>query len=363
VSGEPDSQPPGALPEDGLLAIFTSGTTGLPKAAVISHRAHCARMRVLQDDLKIDSADAFVAWSPMFHMGGSEHTLSSMMFGAVTVICDGLDTKRIAKTLASCKVGWLLLVPATIEPLLAELEANPIRVVGVKAVGCMADLVSRASIEAVCRALNAPFLNSFGATETGLPPLSGHLLQPGAEDSDLAKQPNAHCELKLVDAEGTVVPVGAVGEAWVRGPTLFSGYWRDGALDRSVFRGVWYPMGDLFYRDQHGGYHFVGRSKYLIKSGGENIYPAEIERILLADARIEDAVVVRKPDPVWGEVPVAFVIRRDETLQTSDVDQLCRITLAGYKRPKEIHFVAADAVQRNASGKIERESLERRMAG
>lgn len=363
ASGSRDSAPAEATPDDGLLIIFTSGTTGRPRAAVISQRSEVARMRVLRRDLRIDPQDAFIAWSPMFHMGGSEHTLASLMFGAPVVICDGLEVNRIADAIASLRIGWLLLVPATIEPLLHELRRRRSTVAGVKVVGCMADLVPAASIAAITTELRAPFLNSFGSTETGLPPLSGHLLDVGAQLTDLSKRMNSGCELRLVDPAGRDVADDAVGEAWVRGPTLFSGYWTRHGLDRSSFRDGWYAMGDLFRRSPGGGFQFVGRSKYLIKSGGENIYPAEIERVLLDDARIEDAVVVRRPDPVWGEVPVGFVVPRSPDLREQDVMDLCLHRLARYKRPKEVRFVAAAELPRNATGKIVRETLERIAAG
>jgi fatty-acyl-CoA synthase len=117
-------------------------------------------------------------------------------------------------------------------------------------------------------------------------------------------------------------------------------------------------MGDLFRRTAGGGFEFVGRSKYMIKSGGENIYPAEIERVLLADPRVADAAVVRRRDARWGEVPVAFIARSDERLTADDVEALCRQQLAGYKRPREIHFLRMDDLPRSTSGKILRERLE-----
>jgi fatty-acyl-CoA synthase len=359
VDAPRDSAPSTAASDDGLLIIFTSGTTGSPRAAVISQRAEIARMRVLQRDLHIEPDDAFVAWSPMFHMGGSEHTLASLMFGAPVVICDGLDVHRIADAIATLKIGWLLLVPATIEPVLEELRRLRAALAGVKVVGCMADLVPAATIATITAELRAPFLNSFGSTETGLPPLSGHLLAVGDPLTDLSKRPSSGCELRLVDDDGRDVPDGEVGEAWVRGPTLFSGYWSRGGLDRSSFHDDWYAMGDLFRRTPEGGFHFVGRSKYLIKSGGENIYPAEIERVLLDDARIEDAVVVRRADDTWGEVPVAFVVRRSPDVGEEDVMNLCLQQLARYKRPREVRFIDAADVPRSATGKIVRETLEK----
>lgn len=346
-----------AMPEDGFLIIYTSGTTGLPKAAVISHRAELARMCVLRMDLGWRPGDSYLAWAPMFHMGGTEHLLSTLMSGDMGIIVDGFDVEAIIDALASWRIGWLLLVPATIEPLLERLAARKVQVKGVGAVGCMADLVPAATIAAISAALDAPFLNSFGATETGMPPLSAGLLRPGQLPAGYPKQLSSLTELELVDADGRPVTPGAAGEARMRGPTLFSGYWAADEANARAFREGWFHMGDLF-RQTAQGYEFAGRSKYLIKSGGENIYPAEIERVLLADARIADAVVVRMPDATWGEVPVAVVVPAGPGLEAETVSQLCRAALAGYKQPRRIVFAPAEALPRSASGKIVREEVE-----
>jgi fatty-acyl-CoA synthase len=126
------------------------------------------------------------------------------------------------------------------------------------------------------------------------------------------------------------------------------------------FRDGWFHMGDVFIRNADGTLDFVDRRKYLIKSGGENIYPAEIERVLLQDERVVEAAVVRRADAKWGEVPVAFVAKREPSLTEADLRELCRAALAGYKRPKEIHFIEIDEFPRSASGKVQRDELEKR---
>jgi fatty-acyl-CoA synthase len=355
--GVDGNAPVGAQAEDGLLIIYTSGTTGLPKAATISHRAEIARMAALRMDLGIDAEDGYIAWAPMFHMGGTEHLLAALMSGAHGTVIDGFDADAICDVVARERIGWLMLVPATVEPLIARLRARAIRPVGVKAVGCMADLVPDAEVADVSRLLSAPYLNSFGATETGMPPLSGGLIAPGTSGRTLDKQPSSLMELRLVGPDGNDVVDGEAGEAWVRGPTLFSGYWAAPQADADSFSDGWFRMGDLF-RHTVEGYAFVGRSKYLIKSGGENIYPAEIERVLLADPRVADAIVVRRADARWGEVPVAVIARSDDSLNAAVVDELCRANLASYKRPREVRFIALDDLPRSASGKIVREAVE-----
>ncbi len=350
-----------AEPEDGLLILYTSGTTGFPKAALISHRAEIARMCVTRLDLGIAADDAYVAWSPMFHMGGTEHVLTTLMSGGLSIIVDGFALDAIVDAILRHRLGWLLLVPGTIEPLLQRMRDGRCRPRGIKVVGCMADLVPPSLIAAITTVLNAPYLDSFGSTETGLPPLSAKTIPAGQQPSKLTKKLSMLTEFQLINPDGTKSATGAVGEGSVRGPTLFSGYWNAESANKECFTDGWFRMGDLFRRCDDGGFEFVGRTKYLIKSGGENIYPAEIERVLLADSRVSDAVVVRKQDPRWGEVPVAFIAGKGLDLGRADMEHLCRSQLPGYKCPSEFFFIEEDDFPRSTSGKILREELERRL--
>ncbi|MGH7044593.1 MAG: class I adenylate-forming enzyme family protein, partial [Acetobacteraceae bacterium] len=346
-------------PEDGLLILYTSGTTGLPKGALISQRAELARMAAFRLDLAVAGNDGFCAWAPMFHMASADHLLATLMSGGPVIVVDGMQPDAIAAAAARFPLGWLVLMPGAIEPMIAELAARPIAPHGIRAVGAMADLVPTHQLVAITRLLRAPYLNSFGATETGLPPASAALIPPGEAPASLAKRQSALCELRLLDPDGGEVADGATGEMAIRGPTVFSGYWDAGETNRRDFLGGFFRMGDLFRRNPDGSFDFVDRAKYMIKSGGENIYPAEIERVLLADPRIAEAVVVRARDPRWGEVPRAYIVRRDPALSEADIEALCRAALAGYKRPREVRFVAMEELPRSTTGKIQRHVLER----
>lgn len=163
------------------------------------------------------------------------------------------------------------------------------------------------------------------------------------------------------DEDDQEVPVGIPGEVAVRGPTLFSGYWQAEEVNAQDFCNGWFHMGDILVRHADGTFEFVDRAKYLIKSGGENIYPAEIEAVLLSESRVVEAAVVRQADPHWGEVPIAFVARSDDSLTEVDLYRLCRKRLAGYKQPKGIHFIAVDSFPRSASGKVQRHELQARL--
>jgi len=346
-------------PEDAFLILYTSGTTGLPKGAVISHRAEVARNAVLRAEFGIAQKDTFVAWPPLYHMGAAEYSLGTLMSGGKVIVVDGFDQARLAEIVAEEELGWLLLMPGMVGAFADELDARGITARGVKVCGVMADLVPPAEIARITTLLDAPYANTFGATETGCPPCSSSLIPVGVAPDSLSKRQSPFCEVRLVDADDSEVPDGAPGELCMRGPTLFSGYWRAPEVNAHEFRGGWFHMGDVFVRNTDGTLDFVDRVKYLIKSGGENIYPAEIERVLLEDERVADAAVVRRADPKWGEVPVAFVARRDDGLTADELYARCRAQLAGYKQPKDIRFIAMDAFPRSASGKIQRHELER----
>ena len=360
LSAAPATEPECDIdPEDGLLVLYTSGTTGLPKGALISHRAEVARMHVAREEFGLAPGDGFIAWPPMFHMASSDQMIACLCTGAHVFVVDGFDLETIVPLIARYRLWWLVVLPGTVDRFCAAIVASGVTPKGIKRIGAMADLVPPQQIAEITALLQAPFANTFGATETGLPPASAGLLPIGQAPASLAKTANALCEIRLVDDNDHDVPEGEAGELVIRGPTLFSGYWDAPQATAHDFRGGWFHMGDAFRRHPDGTLSFADRVKYLIKTGGENVYPAEIERVLLAEPRVAEAVVVRKPDAQWGEVPIAFVARSDEALTAAALLALCRAQLAGYKRPKEIHFVPFDRFPRSTTGKVQRGEVER----
>ncbi|WP_024342816.1 MULTISPECIES: class I adenylate-forming enzyme family protein [Bradyrhizobium] len=353
--------PTAAEAEDGLVILYTSGTTGLPKGAVVSHRAMIARSLVFSSELGISHRDAFVAWAPMFHMASTDHALSTLLRGATVVMIDGFQIESMLDAVARHEIGWLVLIPGMVEAFAAGLKQQRTKVKGVRVCGAMADLVPPHAIAEVTELLQAPYLNSFGATETGLPPATRALIAPGEIPERLSKQQSAFCQIKLVDPSDREVGQGMPGELAMRGPTLFSGYWQAHDTNAHDFRGGWFHMGDVFRRNEDGSLDFVDRVKYLIKSGGENVYPAEIERVLMSDSRITEAAVVRATDQKWGEVPIAFVARRDDSITEADLLELCRRDLASYKRPRQFNFIDFTEFPRSTSGKVQRHELEARL--
>jgi len=345
-------------PEAGLTILYTSGTTGLPKGALISHRAHIARSMAFAAQLALDPADGFIAWAPMFHMVSTDHALATILRGGTVVMIDGLQPEIMNQALSRYTIGWFVMMPGALDAFIAERRANPLPIKGIKVCGAMADLVPPHQIAELTGLLDTPYLNSFGATETGLPPGTADRIAPGVTPDRLSKRISAFCEVRLVDPEDREVPDGSPGEMAVRGPTLFSGYWNADDTNARDFRNGFFHMGDLFRRNRDGTVDFVDRAKYLIKTGGENVYPAEIERVLLAHPRVVDAAVVRAFDMKWGESPVAFVACGDDGPDAAELMQLCRKHLAGYKRPREVRFIPFQDFPRSTSGKVQRHVLE-----
>jgi len=362
LAGAPADEPEQEVhSEDGLLILYTSGTTGLPKGALISHRAMIARGFAMMVDWSILPTDGCIVWSPLYHMASADPTLAALTQGGTISIVDGFDADEIVSCLHDEACGWLVLMPGMMERMIEALKASPRPVKRVAGAGCMANLVPPQQIAEVSRLLNAPFLNSFGSTETGVGPASGSIFPTGVVPTAFSKLQSSLCQIKLVDENDVEVGPGEIGEMCVRSPLLFSGYWNAGDATEQEFRGGWFHMGDDFRRNHDGTLDYIDRRKYLIKSGGENIYPAEIELVLKASSRVEEVAVVRQSDDNWGEIPVAFVVRRDASLTEADVMSLLDGRIARYKRPRRVIFIRSDELVRNTTGKIQRNLLEQRL--
>ena len=347
--------------EDGLIIIFTSGTTGMPKGALISHRAMIARTGIFGAEAGAPANDTFVAWTPLFHMGANDFTFATLLRGGKVIVVDGYQPEELADIVETEVIHYFTVIPGMILDFIDVLKSRKIRPKNIGMIGAMADLVPRQQLAEITTLLRAPYLNTFGSTETGMPPATGNRVEMGKAPTSLSKRQNDLCEIRLVDADDNDVPVGEPGELAMRGPSLFSGYWNNDEANEKAFRNGWFHMGDVFRRNPDSTLDFVDRVKYMIKSGGENIYPAEIEQHILAHPAITEAAVVRKTDKKWGEVPVVFAARSDESLTADDLIKTCRDKLASYKLPKDVHFIDFNDFPRSSTGKILRNELEERL--
>jgi fatty-acyl-CoA synthase len=177
----------------------------------------------------------------------------------------------------------------------------------------------------------------------------------------LSKRQSAFCDVRLVAASGKEAAIGEPGEMLLRAPTMFSGYLADPRATANVFAGGWYHSGDVMVRNSDATLDFLDRSRYMIKSGGESIYPAELERVLRAHPAVTEAVVIKVRDDRWGEVPWACVAVRDGGVGADELIAFTAEHLARYKRPRRVVFLRLDEFPRSETGKVIRQELERRL--
>jgi fatty-acyl-CoA synthase len=344
---------------DPVLIVYTSGTTGKPKGAVHTQSAlfwNIVNATLYQD---LTSRDHVLTVLPMFHVGGlCIQTLPALHAGATVTIHARFDPGLWLRDVAARRPTLSLLVPATMKavtthPAWAKSDLSSLREMNTGSSTVPESLI------APFHARGVPVGQIYGSTETG--PVSMYLRAEDARRKvGSAGKPAMHAEIRLVDAEGRDVKPGEVGEIWVRAPNLMSGYWRDS--DNPSFRDGWFRSGDLARVDDDGYYWVVGRSKDMIISGGENVYPAELENILADCPDVVEAAVVGVPDPQWGEAVVAAVVRRPGALLDEPaVMKLFEGRLARYKLPRRVAFV--DALPKSAIGKVQKFEVRKLLGG
>jgi fatty-acyl-CoA synthase len=328
---------------DPLLLVYTSGTTGRPKGAVLTH-ANCFWTN-LSFDLATGVAgdDVVLQILPQFHCGGwNVHALLGWWKGARIVLERSFDASRCLALIEEKRVTTMMGVPATYlflsqESAFASTDLSSLRravVGGAPMPEALLDVWHGRGVDVV---------QGYGLTEAApnvlcLPP------EDAIRKAGWAGKPYPHVDVRL----------STEGELQVRGPNVFAGYWRNPEATAEVLADGWLRTGDVAERDDEGFYRIKGRLKDMYISGGENVYPAEVESVLYEHKAIADAAVVGVPDERWGEVGIAFVVA-DGSTSEEDVIEFVRTRLARFKAPKAVHFV--DALPRSAIGKVSKEEL------
>jgi fatty-acyl-CoA synthase len=328
---------------DPLLLVYTSGTTGRPKGALLTH-ANCFWTN-LSFDLATGVAgdDVVLQILPQFHCGGCNvHALLGWWKGARVVLERSFDAARCLTLIEEKRVTTMMGVPANYlflsqEPGFASADLSSLR----RAVVGGAPMPE--ALLGVWHDRGVDVVQGYGLTEAApnvlcLPP------EDAARKAGWAGKPYPHVDVRL----------SAEGELQVRGPNVFAGYWRNPEATAEVLVDGWLRTGDVAERDDEGFYRIKGRLKDMYISGGENVYPAEVESVLYEHDAIADAAVVGVPDERWGEVGIAFVVT-DGSASEEDVIEFVRTRLARFKAPKAVHFV--DALPRSAMGKVSKEEL------
>ena len=360
----PDDVPPVAFADrasatDPLLILYTSGTTGRPKGCVLSHAAVMSVARSVRDWLGLTEDDRRFSASPLFHTGGLGLLLAYLLAGAGVVIMPrGATLDEIVELILGegCTGAS---VPVTLNnEFLDEAERRPeLRLRSFTGGG---GLHAPEYIRRVGDTLGADMMLGYGQTEA-----AGYVGSLTAQEQ--LDRPQATVKLfpgtecRIVDQAGEPVANGGVGELCLRGPSVMDGYWEDAAATDATLRGGWLHTGDQFRHLGDGYLGFAGRSKELIKTGGENVYPREVENALRRHPAVRDCAVVGVPDPRWGESVKAYIVLDQPNGATAEeIVSECRRLIAHYKCPRRLSFV--DRIPRTELGKVRAAEL-RAMAG
>ncbi|GLS37809.1 acid--CoA ligase [Mesorhizobium tianshanense] len=339
-----------------LMIIYTSGTTGRPKGAVLRQEALLWNGVMSQHMHALTSEDHVLSVLPFFHVGGLNiQTTPALHHGATVTIHSRFAPDATLAAFERDRPTLTALVPTTIQALADHAEWSTTDLSSLKAVSTGSTIVAQHLIERVT-ARGVPVLQVYGSTETC--PLAIYTRLGG----DFSREgstglPGLCCEAIIIDDAGKELPPGAPGEIAVRGPNVFHEYWRDQQATREALRDGWYHTGDLGHRDADGYFWVRDRKKNLIISGGENIYPAEVERVLNEHPDVAECAVVGRPDPRWDEVPVAYVIKRaGARIEAEALTAHVQSQVARFKVPRE--FIFTKELPRTALGKIQHSILK-----
>jgi fatty-acyl-CoA synthase len=402
VRTTPAGAPAGRL-DDPLIIMYTSGTTGRPKGAVLTQGTQVWNSLNIGTAIGLTYSDITLAVLPMFHIGGlGLYTLPALHVGSRVVIQRTFDPEETCRLLREEGVTAMFGVPAIYQALLETpaFQHGDYHHVRFAVGGAPCPLPVLDAFERRGLLLQ----QGYGLTETAPTAL---IITP--EDAFRKKgsagQPAVHVEARVADEAGRPLEPGQIGEIWIRGPNLFSGYWgqpeataevysppddpddpalpvpeeaaagqasaaagrggsavgRAGGATDKDYRGWWFHTGDLGYADDEGFFYIIDRKKDMIISGGENIYPAEVEQVLHQHPAIADVAVIGIPDDRWGEAPMAVVVRRPGASVTAEeIVAHCQGRLARYKIPRRTAFT--DVLPRNAAGKVLKRKLRQRYA-
>ena len=363
------------FPEHRSALVYTSGTTGRPKGVIHSHGNDVAIAMNCVMEYGLSQRDTALHIAPLYHVGGMQaYFIPHVMVGATNVILGKYDPLTTLETIQAERVTTLFAVPTQLQEMLfhprfAEFDVSSLRMITTGGAA-----MSAAMMERVIRELCPNVFNGYGMTEASLALLLHpeeaitHLgscgkptlitdcrIVPHVPGRDVA--PGATVEPEELREPVETVKPGEVGQLVVRGPQTMLGYWNDPIETEKKIKDGWFYTGDLFSRDAEGFYNFHGRVDDMIVSGGENLYPREVEEVLYRCPGVKEATVIGLPDAQWGNVVTAFIVKGSPDLTAEAVDDFCRASedLAAFKRPRRIFFL--DTMPTNPSGKVLKHEL------
>lgn len=343
--------------DDPWLLCYTGGTTGLPKGAILTHRSMLFNALNTITSWQLDADDMAILNAPLFHVGGlAVFTAPLVYLGGTSILCESFDPSQVFSLIQEYPVSLFFGVPTMFimmqeHPQWDDADFSRLKFVISGGAPCPSPVFHKFWAKGVS------FKTGYGLTEAG----PNNFWLP---HTDIQRKPGAvgfplmHIDAKVVDEQGDTLPPNQVGELLLRGPHVMDGYWKRPEETAKALRDGWLHTGDLAQVDEEGHFSIVGRLKEMFISGGENVYPTEIESALHEHQDVAEAAVVGVPDPKWGEVGLAVVrLLPDASLSPEDLKQHCKSILASYKVPRT--FLIVDELPQTGPGKIDKRAILR----
>jgi fatty-acyl-CoA synthase len=343
---------------DGLAITLTGGTTGFPKAVLVSHRARYASAIAAAEEFGLDENDIVIASTPLFHTAGLFVWFATAVLQGTTIVFpEGWDPVTFMQIVEAEKVTAAFLVPSQLNHLITHAEFSPERLKTVRNIGYAGAPMGRALLERVISMLpHISFTENYGQSEAC--PITIRCERHGKDKFGTVGKAASNAELGIVDKDGKLLPAGEIGDIVTRGAQVFDEYFNDPDETAAAFRLAdgWLWTGDVGFMDEGGFLTLVDRSKDMLVSGGENVYPVEIENALYQHDAVAECAVFGIPDEHWGEVPAAQVVLSPGASVTEDeLIDFCASKIARFKRPRIIKFVGD--LPKTAVGKIQKNLL------
>jgi len=338
----PDAEP--AL-DDGYIVIYTAAVHGKPRGAALIHQNVLFSNFHILCTLGLTRRDVHLCVLPLFHIAGLAATFATMQAGGTNILMKKFDAGLALEHIRNNGVTLLLEFPPILKTLLDK--ASPSDLATLKHV---VGIDQEETIRKLGDMSGATFWTGYAQTET-----SGFVsLAPFFEKLGSAGKPLYACQIGILDDAGSLLGPGKSGEIALRGPTVFAGYWNREGDNRYTFRGDWHHTGDMGRMDTEGYVWYEGRTpeKELIKTGGENVYPAEVERAIVEHPGVDQAVVIGIPDPEWGEAVMAVCVLKGGRVSKDDLIEFVAKRIARYKKPKKVVYVSS--LPKNPDGTIDR---------
>lgn len=343
-------------PDDPIFILFTSGTTGFPKGALYTHQMLFWNSINTAMSLIIHTESRTVNCMPPFHTGGWNVLMTPFLHhGAFTCLMRKFDPEAVLKSLEQEQVTIFMGVPTMLKMMaeLPEFESTDLRHLHYMIVGgepMPIPLIERYEAKGVA------IRQGYGMTEVG-PNLTSLHQDDAIRKKGSIGRANFYVQTQIVDADGKPVKTNEVGELLLKGPMVTPGYWQNPEATRKAIKDGWFCSGDLVRQDEEGHLFVVDRIKNMYISGGENVYPAEVERVLQQHPAVSEAAVIAVPDVKWGEAGCAFVVSSPgQAVEEASLLAFCKEHLANFKVPKKVHFLKA--LPKNDTGKINRIALK-----